>query len=164
MFFLTLIALERVYVVLCPLRHRAGTTIVYICGVLFIWLVGSCITGLSLSPMYYKKVEKRYVTLSIHTCLFIALLVICASYIKIRNQLRRTSPEIGLQHNRSTEKNLRLSRTMFVVIGASFVFWLTAFVLYTVGEFARNVFPACLLVRECSSSGKFYGQSIRVHI
>ena len=134
-FFLALIALERVYAVLCPLRHRAAATTVYIYAVAFIWLVGLCIAGLSLLPMYYKKVEKRYVTLSIHICLFIALLVICASYIKIRNRLRGTSAEIGLQYNRSTEQNLRLSRTMFVVIAASLVLWLPAFVVYTVREF-----------------------------
>ena len=135
-FFLALIALERAYAVLCPIRHRAATTKAYIYGVVFIWLVGLCIAGLSLLPKYYKKMEGRYVTLSIHICLFIALLVICASYIKIRNRLRgRTSAEIGLQHNRSTEQDLRLSRTMFVVIAASLVLWLPAFVVYTVREF-----------------------------
>ena len=135
-FFLALIALERAYAVLCPIRHRAATTIAYIYGVVFIWLVGLCIAGLFSLPIYYKKVEKRYVTLSIHVCLFIALLVICASYIKIRNRLRgRTSAEIGLQRNRATEQDLRLSRTMFVVIAASLVLWLPAFVVYTVREF-----------------------------
>ena len=134
-FFLALVALERAYAVLCPLRHLVATTIVYIYGVVSIWLVGLCIAGLSLLPMYYKKVKKRYVTLSIHICLFIALLVICASYIKIRNRLRGASAEIGLQRNRATEQNLRLSRTMFVVIAASLVFWLPAFVVYIVRDF-----------------------------
>ena len=78
--FPALISLERVYAVLRPIRYRAANTIVYIYGLVFIWLLELCIAGLFSLPMYYKKVEGRYVTLSIHICLFIALLVICTSY------------------------------------------------------------------------------------
>ena len=141
MFFFALIALERVYAVVWPLRHRVTNTRVYIYGIVIVWVVGLCTAGLSLLPMYYRKVEKRNVVLSIHVCLFIALLVICASYIKIRNRLRSTA-EIAPHGNRSTEHNLRLSRTMFIVIVASLVFWLPAFVLYTVKEFCQRCFSA----------------------
>ena len=88
--------------------------------------------------MYYKKEEKRYFTLSIQICLFIALLAICASYIKIRNRLRSTWAEIALLTNRSTEHYLRLSRIMLIVIAASLVFWQPAFVVYTVREFCHQ--------------------------
>ena len=80
LFFLALVALERVYAVLWPLRHRATNTRVYICGIVIVWAVGLFTAGLSLLPMYYSKVERRYVAVSIHVCLFMALLVICASY------------------------------------------------------------------------------------
>ena len=140
LFFLALVALERVYAVLWPLRHRATNTRVYIYGIVIVWAVGLFIAGLSLLPLYYGKVEKRYVAVSIHFCLFIALLVICASYIKIRNRLRSTSAEIATQSSRSTEHNLRLSRTMFIVIAASLVFWLPAFVVYILREFCHRCF------------------------
>ena len=143
-FFLALIALERVYAVLYPLRHRVINTRVYICGAVVVWILGLCTAGRSFLSMYYKKVEKRYVTLSIHIFLFIALLVICASYVRIRNRLRTlrlsTSSEIAPQTNRSTEHNLRLSTTMFIAIAASLVFWLPAFVVYTVRDFCH---PQC---------------------
>ena len=144
-FFLALVALERVYAVLHPLRHRVINTRVYIYAAVIAWVFGLCTGGLSLLPKYYKKMEKRYVTLSIHICLFIALLVICACYIKIRNRLRSTSAEIASQTNRSTEHNLRLSRTMFIVIAASLVFWLPAFVVYTVTEFCDQCFSPSVL-------------------
>ena len=140
-FFLALVALERVYSVLHPLRHRVINTRVYIYAAVITWVFGLCTAGLSLVPKYYKKVEERYVTLSIHICLFIALLVICASYIKIRNRLRSTSAEIASQTNRSTEHNLRLSRAMFIAIAASLVFWLPAFVVFTVRDFCHQCFP-----------------------
>ena len=139
-FFLALIALERVYAVLWPLRHRAANTRIYIYSVGVIWVIGLFTAGLTLLSIYYRKVQKGYVVLSIHICQFIALLVICASYIKIRNRLRSTSVEIAPQSNRSTEHNLRLSRTMFIVIAASLLFWLPAFVVYTMREFCQQCF------------------------
>ena len=139
-FFLALVALERAYAVLYPLRHRVTNTRVYIYGAVIVWVVGLCTAGLSLLPKYYKNVEERYVFLSIHICLFIALLVISACYIKIRNRLRSTSAEIAPQINRSTEHNLRLSKTVFIVIAASLVFWVPAFVVYAVKEFCRYCF------------------------
>ena len=144
-FFLALVALERVYAVQYPLRLRVIKRRVYIYAAVIAWVFGLCTAGLPLVPKYYKKVEKRYVTLSIHICLFIALLVICASYIKIRNLLRSTSAEIASQTNRSTEHNLRLSRTMFIVIAASLVFWLPAVVVYSVTEYCYQCFPPSVL-------------------
>ena len=137
-FFLALMSVERVYAVLWPLRHHVTNTRVYIYGAVIVWVVSLCTAGLSLLSMYYRKVEEKYVNLSVHICLFIALLVICASYIKIRNRLRSTSAEIAPQRNRTTEHNLRLSRTMFIVIAASLVFWLPAFVVYTMREFCHQ--------------------------
>ena len=144
-FFLAIIALQRAYAVLYPLRHRVTNTRVYICGVVIVWVVGICTGALSLLSMYYKNVGKSYVTLSIHICLFIALLVICASYIKIRNRLRSTSAEIAPRSNRSTEHNVRLSRTMFIVIAASLVFWLPPFFVYNIREFCQQCFSVSVL-------------------
>ena len=139
-FFLALIALERAYAVLWPLRHRVTNTRVYIYGIVIIWVTGLSTAGLSLLSMYYTKVDKTYFTIFIHIFLFIALLVICASYIKIRNRLRSTSAEISPQTNRYTEHNSRLSRTMFITIAASLVFWLPAFFVYTVRGFCLQCF------------------------
>ena len=133
-FFLALIALERVYAVLWPLRHRVTNTRVYIYSIVIVWVVGFCMAGLSLLPMFYKKADRRYFIVSIQICLLIPVLFICASYFKIRNRLRSTSAEIAPHRNQSIEHSLRLSRTLFIVIAASLVFWGPAFVVYTVKE------------------------------
>ena len=115
-------------------------TRVYIYSIVIIWVVGLCTGGLTLASMYYTKVDRRYLIAVVHSCLCIALLVICASYLQIRNRLRSTSPDITFHKNRSTEHNLRLSRTFFIVVAVSLVFWLPAFVVYTVREFCRQCF------------------------
>ena len=134
-FFLALIALERVYAVLWPLRHRVTKNRVYIYSIATVWVVGLCMTGLSLLWRFYNQVDKRYFIISIRMCLFISVLFICASYFTIHNRLSSTSPEIAAHRNQSIEHNQRLSRTLFIVIAASLVFWLPAFVVYTVQEF-----------------------------
>ena len=144
-FFLALNALERVYAVLYPFRHRVTNTRCYIYAAVIAWVLGLCTAGLFLLPNYFINVEKIYFSLSIHISLLIALLVICASYIKIRKRLRSTSPEIAPQINRSTEHNLRLSKTMFKVIAVSLVFWLPAFVVYTVRDFCNQCFSPSVL-------------------
>ena len=140
-YFLALISLERVYAVLWPLRHRVTKTRDYVYSIVVVWGVGLCLGGLDLFSMYYTKAIRGYVTVTIHLCLFIALLVICTSYLKIRNRLRCTPAELVPQTNRFTEHNLRLSRTMFIVIAASLVFWLPAFVVYTARVFCPRCFP-----------------------
>ena len=139
--FLGLISLERVFSVLLPIRHRVLNTRAYIYSIAIVWAVGLCMGGLSVLPMYYKKVDRAYVIASIHTCLFISLLVICPSYLKIRNRLRYTTAEIEVNDRQSTERNLRLSRTIFVVIAVSLLLWLPAFVVYSTKDFCLRCFP-----------------------
>lgn len=139
-FFLALISLERVYAVLWPLRHRVTNTRIYICSIVIVWVVGFCGAGMSVLSMYYSKVNKWYVTVVVHTLLFISLLVITASYLKISLRLRCTPDGIAARKSCSTESNLRVSRTIFMVIALSLVFWLAAFTVYTIGAFCRQCF------------------------
>ena len=132
-FFLALISLERAFAVLKPLRHRVVSTRVYIYSIVVVWAVGIFIFGL-LVLMYYidQKMELRTLYVAVHFCLFISILVICASYLKIRARLSSTAPEVAVVNSRqSTKHNARLSRTLFVVITLSLLFWLPAVALYT---------------------------------
>ena len=140
-FFLALISLERVYAVLRPLHHRVMRIRVYIYSVVIVWAVGLCAAGLSVLPMYYTKVNRVYITATIHISLFIALLAICASYLKICTRLRNTTPELDV-HSRHS---LRLSRTMFLTIAVSLVFWLPAFSVYITRGFCTRCFSPLVL-------------------
>ena len=131
--FLALISLERAFAVLKPLRHRVASTRIYIYSIVVVWAVGIFIFGL-LALIYHidQKMEMKTLHVAVHLCLFIPLLVICASYLKIRAQLSSTAPEVAVVNIRQTTKhNARLSRTLFVVIALSLLFWLPAVALYT---------------------------------
>ena len=145
-FFLALISLERVYAVLRPLHHRVMHIRVYIYSVGIVWAVGIGAAGLSVLPIYYTEVDGVYFTATIHTSLFIALLVIFASYLKICTRLRNATPELDV-HNRHS---LRLSRTMFLTIAVSLVFWLPAFSVYITRGFCTRCFSP-LVVRSVNA-------------
>ena len=63
-------------------------------------------------------------------------MVIIASYARIHGRLRSSSPEIApTQNSKSINRNMPLSRTIFIVIAASTVFWLPSFVVHVVKGF-----------------------------
>ena len=136
--FLTLISLERAHAVLRPLRHLATNTRAYICAVVIAWMIGLCIGGTKLLAMYHPEVDRVYSTVSIHSFLFICVFFICASYLTIRTRLYFTTPEIDIHNQRSTQQNLRFSRTVFIVATMSLAFWLPAIFVYTILDFCNK--------------------------
>ena len=134
--FLALISLERVYAVLWPLRHRVIGSRVYICSIIIMWTLGLCVFGLSILAIY-NVMASVYFTVPVSSGLFVSLLVICGSYLTIRNRLHYAAPEMEVHNRRSTEHNLRLSRTFFIVIAFSLVFYLPAFSVYTIRAFCE---------------------------
>ena len=138
--FLVLISLERVYSVLRPFRHRVTTTRAYVYSIVIVWVTGMCMSGVWLLTIYHN--DKLYALLAYSLALFISLLVICASYLTIRSRLQSTAPDHDLEVHRqaSTENTLRMSKTFFIVIAVSLVFWLPAFVMVTTEEFC-SCFP-----------------------
>ena len=140
-FFLALISLERAFAVLKPLRHRIVSTRVYVYSIVVVWAVGILIFGLMALSFYYLKLAKETVHVVVHFCLFISFVMICASYLKIRTRLSSTVPEVTAVNRRQTaEYNVRLSRTLFVVIALSLLFWLPAFAVYIGRDICKRCF------------------------
>ena len=140
-FFLALISLERAFAVLKPLRHRVVSTRVYIYSIVVVWAVGIFIFGLMALSFYYQKLERKTVHVVVHFCLFISFVMICASYLKIRTRLSSTAPDVAVVNRRQTaEYNVRLSRTLFVVIALSLLFWLPAFAVYIGRDICKRCF------------------------
>ena len=140
-FFLALISLERAFAVLKPLRHRIVSTRVYIYSIVVVWAVGIFIFGVMALSFYYLKLARETVHVVVHFCLFISFVMICASYLKIRTRLSSTAPEVAVVNRRQTaEYNVRLSRTLFVVIALSLLFWLPAFAVYIGRDICKRCF------------------------
>ena len=133
-FFLALISVERVFAVSWPLRHRVLHTRAYIYSIIIVWALGLCVAALLLLAVHYVNHSKLFFAIT-SWLLVISLLVICTSYLAIRSRLQYTPPGLGLHNRQSTEHNLRISRTFFIVIALSLVFWLPGFVVYNIRVF-----------------------------
>ena len=139
--FLAFISMERVYSVMWPFRHRVTRTRAYVYSIVTAWVIGLCMSGVWLLKMYHNAT--LYASLTYSLALFICLLVICASYLMIRSRLHSTVTDHNLDARRqaSREKTLRMSRTFFVVVAVSLIFWLPAFVMFTIIEFCSCFSP-----------------------
>ena len=145
--FLALISLERVYAVCWPLRHRVTSFRAYIFSMVIVWVIGLCNTGLSLLTIYHADVDIVYAMATANFLPFISLVIICASYLYIRSRLYATKPDLQDGQRRSTrEQSLRLSKTFYIVVAVSLLFWLPNFVVNTINAFCLECFSQTLLL------------------
>ena len=134
--FLALISLERVYAVFWPLHHRVTSARAYINSIAVVWVIGLCTIGLSLLTVYHADVDIVYAVATADFVLFISLVIICASYLSMRSRLYATKPDLQDGQRRSTgDHNIRLSKTFYIVVAVSLIFWLPGFVVYTINTF-----------------------------
>ena len=140
-YFLALISMERAFAVLRPIRHRIINSRVYNCSIVIVWAVGLVCFGLTVLSFHYSDFVGEYVFLLFRRCLLISFLIICVSYLSIRTRLRAPPPaELDNHRHRSREHNLRFSKTVFIAIASSFVFWMPAFVVYSTRVFCQRYF------------------------
>ena len=111
----------------------------------FVWAVGLCFFALTLIAIHYPEVKEEYVFIASNIGLFISQLIICTSYLKIRNRLRASSPGLDIHGHQLQAHNLRLSKTLFITIASSLVFWIPGFVVYSTREFCPQCFPVPVL-------------------
>ena len=145
--FLAVLSMERVYAVFWPLRHRITSAQAYNFTIAIVWVIGLCITGLFLLTVYHVDVDNVYAIATADFLLFISLVIICASYLSIRSRLYATKPsDLQDGQRRSTrDQNIRLSKTFYVVVAVSLIFWLPGFVVYTINVFCWQCFSPMLL-------------------
>ena len=143
LFFLALISLERAYAVLWPLRHRATSTRVYIYSIVIVWVAGLCVAGVRLLANYHPDFDNKYATGTLAASIFVSLFVICASYSKIHSRLQSRALELDNHRRQSMEQNLRMSKTLFIVVGVSLLLWLPSFVVLAIAN-ACSCFPSSL--------------------
>ena len=130
-FSLAVISLERVYAVVWPLRHRTVNGRMYFVSIALIWAAGSGAAVLYLLT-FVQVLGRIFAAVAINTTILSSLCVVCTSYVIIRNRLRRPLPIFDNQSRRNLERNLKLSKTLFIVTGLSFACWAPAALLYTV--------------------------------
>ena len=146
LFCLVLISLERAYAVIWPLRHRVASTKMYICGTAVVWAGGLTVATL-LSLNSFKVFGYTYAMVPVCVMIFSSLVIICISYLSIRTRLQFRAVPAAKHQNRhnNEEQNMKLSRTLFIVIAASFVCWLPGSVSYFIYVFCECEFSVPLL-------------------
>ncbi len=144
--FLALISLERVCAVFWPVRHRVSSLRIYVNSIVTVWFIGLVFGVLCLLSLYFKEVNRGYVSAPIPICLFVSFLVTCISYVKIRRRVICTPREQGTfnTHNRLDASNARLSRTLFGVFALSFLLWFPTLVFFATKCLCPRFFPTVL--------------------
>ena len=140
-FFLVLISLERVFALIWPLRHRVTCTKVYIYSVVIVWLAGIAI-GVSGFIALLGIYKFTYFVVGAAVIIGFSLITICVSYLSIRKRINNRTPAIDKAESRiSAEQNTKLSKTLFIVIGAYVALWVPSVTWYNISVWYPSLFP-----------------------
>ncbi|CAH3173372.1 unnamed protein product, partial [Porites lobata] len=152
MFFPVLISLERAFALIWPLLHRTTSTKTFIYGVLAAWLAGVSLGSLTWLVSYGIFEISHYI-LTFSIVIVLSLATMCTSYLAIRKNLNA----VTLQSRQTVEQNTRkLSKTLFLMTGASAAFWVPSLVLFSCLNFAPGMFPEfvkylLIMIHMCNS-------------
>ena len=138
-FFLAIIAMERAFAMIWPLRHRVASIKGYIHSVTIAWVAGITMGAAYFLVLYNLWGLQSYV---VAFCFIIAvsLVSICVSYLAIRLKLHQKVPALNSAHNRkSAEQSTKLSKTLFIVIAASLIFWLPSLVSFCISYLYKEL-------------------------
>ena len=140
-FFLVLISLERAYALIWPLRHLVASTKGYIYSVIFAWIAGTSVGALTLLGVQ-DILNYVHSTIVFGCTVVLCLITVCVSYLAIRTRLICKVSVIDFAHNRQNglQQNAKFTKTLFVVITASFICWFPSIVVYC----AHYLCSACL--------------------
>ena len=140
-FFLVLISLERAFALIWPLRHRVTSTKVYIYSVVIAWLAGIAM-GVSSFIAFLGIYNLTYFAVGAAVIIGFSLITICVSYLSIRKRINNRAPAFDKAHSRiSVEQNTKLSKTLFIVIGASVALWVPSLTWYNISVWFPRLFP-----------------------
>ena len=120
-FFLVLISMERAYDLIWPPHHPVASFRGYLYSVIFVWAAATTLGAISLLVVKLKMLEVGSWFAALSCIAVFSLIVICACYVAIRARLSSNRLATVANRNNPLEKNKKLSRTLFIVIGASLV-------------------------------------------
>ena len=138
-FFLVLISLEHAYALIWPLRHRVASTKGYIYSATFAWITAVFTTTFL---AVYDILDFAYWIFAFGCVMVLCVVTICVSYLVIRKKLNSRVPAIDSENNR---QNAKLSRTLFIMITASLVFWIPGIVVNCTYYLCSKCIPLLVL-------------------
>ena len=115
---LAVISLERMFAIVCPLRHRTLTSRNYIYAIAIPWIAAAVfIAVIILKP----KGSVKHLSYKFFPFLFLItpLLTMCVAYFSIWIKQKSTK---GIRNHRAARES-KLAKTLFLVTGASLLTW-----------------------------------------
>ena len=115
---LAVISLERMFAIVCPLRHRTLTSRNYIYAIAIPWIAAAVFIAILI--LHFNGIMK-YPSYKIIVLLFqiTPLLTMCVAYFSI--WIKRKSTK-GIRNHRAARES-KLANTLFLVTGASLLTW-----------------------------------------
>ena len=115
---LAVISLERMFAIVCPLRHRTLTLRNYIYAIAIPWMVAAVFVTVLILYSYeiIKHPSYRFLLLLFQTT---PLLTMCVAYFSIWIKQKSTK---GIRNHRAARES-KLAYTLFLVTGASLLTW-----------------------------------------
>ncbi|XP_078377878.1 adenosine receptor A3-like [Oculina patagonica] len=144
LFCLALISMERAYAVIMPLRHRVTSNKCYVCSLVVVWAAGM-VVGVTFLLNIFNVWSYFTSQIIVFSMIIVSLIIICASYLSFRKKLHCRVPAIHQNGRHDEARNMRLSKTLFIVIVASFVCWLPGSVLHFIAFVGGYFIPMAVL-------------------
>ena len=142
---LATVSVERTAAVLWPLAHRTSSDRVYVYCVAFIWMIAMSMFLIYILP-FFNVWPLEYAIIVQNIVLVLSILTTCLTYIIIRAHLKRSPQIFSSDHGderQNVERNVKLSKTVFLVIALSFACWVPAVILYVIHYvFCKECIPA----------------------
>ena len=142
---LATVSVERTAAVLWPLAHRTSSDRVYVYCVAFIWMIAMSMFLIYILP-FFNVWPLEYAIIVLNIVLVLSILTTCLTYIIIRAHLKRSPQIFSSDHGderQNVERNVKLSKTVFLVIALSFACWVPAVILYVIHYvFCKECIPA----------------------
>ena len=139
---LAAVSVERTAAVVWPLAHRTSSDRVYVYCIAFIWMTAMSMFLNYILP-FFKVWSAEYAVIALNIVLVLSILTTCLTYIIIRAHLKRSPQTFNSDERQNVERNVKLSKTVFLVIALSFACWVPAIVLYVIRDvFCKECIPA----------------------
>ena len=139
---LATVSVERTAAVLWPLAHRTSSDRVFVYCIAFIWMTAMSVFLIYILP-FFKVWPSKYAVLALNIVLVLSILTTCLTYIIIRAHLKRSPQIFNSDERQNVERNVKLSKTVFLVIALSFACWVPAVILYVIHYvFCKECIPA----------------------
>ena len=115
---LAVISLERMFAIVCPLRHRTLTFRNYLCTIAMPWIVAAVFVAVLILHLngIIKHPSYKVLLLLFQTT---PLLTMCVAYFCIWIKQKSTK---GIRNHRAARES-KLTKTLFLVTGASLLTW-----------------------------------------